>query len=88
MEFAVSREILAQRHPKTAAGISREMLWLLNDRTDFGPNGWDTLVGKNKVASIEATARCRRTHFTMMDGAKASGLIQLHQESFWRHVRS
>ncbi|EEA24206.1 hypothetical protein TMatcc_007275 [Talaromyces marneffei ATCC 18224] len=58
----------------------REMLWLLNDRTDFGPNGWDTLVGKNKVASIEALHEAN--HFTMMDGIKASGLSSFIKKAF------
>ncbi|KAL1970787.1 hypothetical protein VTN77DRAFT_2621 [Rasamsonia byssochlamydoides] len=47
----------------------REMLWLLSDRTDFGPNGWDSLVGRDKVAAIETLADAN--HFTMMKGEKA-----------------
>ncbi|EED17890.1 conidial pigment polyketide synthase PksP/Alb1 [Talaromyces stipitatus ATCC 10500] len=58
----------------------REMLWLLNDRTDFGPNGWDTLVGKHKVASIEALHEAN--HFTMMDGSKAGGLSSFIKNAF------
>ena len=66
--------------PEDGSRDPREMLWLLNDRTDFGPNGWDTLVGKNKVASIEALHEAN--HFTMMDGAKASGLSSFIKKAF------
>lgn len=66
--------------PEDGTRDPREMLWLLNDRTDFGPNGWDTLVGKNKVASIEALHEAN--HFTMMDGAKASGLSSFIKKAF------
>lgn len=47
---------------------TREMKWLLNDRTVFGPNGWDELVGtKNlKIEILEGA-----NHFTMMDGPQS-----------------
>ncbi|KAI1320993.1 polyketide synthase for naphthopyrone YWA1 [Xylariaceae sp. FL0255] len=34
---------------------TREMKWLLNERTSFGPNGWDQVIGAY--------------HFSMMEGA-------------------
>ncbi|KAH8702107.1 conidial pigment polyketide synthase PksP/Alb1 [Talaromyces proteolyticus] len=58
----------------------REMLWLLNDRTDLGPNGWDTLVGENKVTLIEAMSGVN--HFTMMNGNKAKGLSGFIEKAF------
>lgn len=45
----------------------KEMKWLLNNRTDFGTNGWDTLLGDNKV--IVRTLH-DANHFTMMEGKK------------------
>lgn len=50
----------------------REMLWLLNNRTDLGPNGWDTLVGPNHVGGI--TVMEDANHFTMTRGEKAKEL--------------
>lgn len=50
----------------------REMLWLLNNRTDLGPNGWDTLVGPKNVGGI--TIMEGANHFTMTQGAKAKEL--------------
>ncbi|KAJ9319649.1 hypothetical protein DTO271D3_418 [Paecilomyces variotii] len=58
--------------PTDGSKDPREMLWLLNDRTDMGPNGWDTLVGPNNVAAIEAIEGA--DHFTMMKGDKAAQL--------------
>jgi naphtho-gamma-pyrone polyketide synthase len=50
----------------------REMLWLLNNRTDLGPNGWDTLVGPQNVGGI--TILEGANHFTMTRGEKAKEL--------------
>jgi len=50
----------------------REMLWLLNNRTDLGPNGWDTLVGEKNVGGI--TVMEGANHFTMTRGEKAKDL--------------
>lgn len=50
----------------------REMLWLLNNRTDLGPNGWDTLVGPKHVGGI--TVMEGANHFTMTRGEKAKEL--------------
>ncbi|KAJ5689294.1 hypothetical protein N7462_003686 [Penicillium macrosclerotiorum] len=50
----------------------REMLWLLNNRTDLGPNGWDTLVGPKNVGGI--TIMEGANHFTMTQGEKAKDL--------------
>ena len=40
----------------------KSMRWLLEDRTDFGPNGWDALLGKDsmKTESVDAN------HFSLM----------------------
>ena len=38
------------------------MKWLLNNRTDFGPNGWDLLLGKENCTCVTLSGN----HFTMM----------------------
>lgn len=49
-------------------GAPKEMRWLLNNRTDFGPNGWDGLLsGDDMVIETMDDAN----HFTMMAGEKA-----------------
>ncbi|KAL4788508.1 hypothetical protein BJX76DRAFT_365765 [Aspergillus varians] len=50
----------------------REMVWLLSNRTDLGPNKWDTLVGPQNVAGI--TILQGANHFTMTRGEKAKEL--------------
>ena len=45
----------------------REMRWLLENRTNFSPNGWDVLVGGNDI-SIERIVDAN--HFTMLKGGK------------------
>ncbi|KAL4903435.1 conidial yellow pigment biosynthesis polyketide synthase [Aspergillus multicolor] len=50
----------------------REMVWLLSNRTDLGPNGWDTLVGKENVGGITVIEGAN--HFTMTRGEKAKEL--------------
>ncbi|KAJ6155451.1 hypothetical protein N7470_006017 [Penicillium chermesinum] len=50
----------------------REMLWLLNNRTDLGPNGWDTLVGAKNIGGISVMEEAN--HFTMTRGEKAKEL--------------
>lgn len=42
----------------------KEMTWLLNDRTDLGPNGWDGLVGRENIAGIAVLEGAN--HFSMM----------------------
>ncbi|KAJ5908568.1 hypothetical protein N7495_001250 [Penicillium taxi] len=50
----------------------REMQWLLNNRTNLGPNGWDTLVGPKNVGGI--TIMEGANHFSMTQGEKAKEL--------------
>jgi naphtho-gamma-pyrone polyketide synthase len=50
----------------------REMKWLLNDRTDLGPNKWDTLVGPQNIGGIHVMEEAN--HFTMTTGQKAKEL--------------
>lgn len=40
------------------------MRWLLFNRTDFGPIGWEALLGQENIVSLESIANAN--HFTMM----------------------
>ena len=59
--------------PEPRADDPREMNWLLNNRTDFGPNGWDTLLGAGDVV-VETLEDAN--HFTLMEGKKAVELAR------------
>lgn len=59
--------------PEPRADDPREMKWLLNNRTDFGPNGWDTLLGGSEVV-VETLDNAN--HFTLMEGGKAVELAR------------
>ena len=49
----------------------KEMKWLVNNRTDFGSNGWEGLLGGEALV-IETMHDAN--HFTMMAGSKAEEL--------------
>ena len=57
--------------PEPREDDPREMKWLLNNRTDFGPNGWDALVGGGECR-VEVLADAN--HFSLMVGEKAAEL--------------
>lgn len=59
--------------PEPRADDPREMNWLLNNRTDIGPNGWDALLGGGDcvVETLE-----NANHFTLMEGKKAAELAR------------
>lgn len=48
--------------PEVRGDESKSMKWLLNNRTDFGPNGWEKLLGN---AAIE-TMSLNGNHFSLM----------------------
>lgn len=52
---------------------TREMKWLLNERTDFGANGWDNVIepGRLNIEVLEGA-----NHFTMMEGPQGHRLSQ------------
>ncbi|KAK5625728.1 hypothetical protein RRF57_001444 [Xylaria bambusicola] len=52
---------------------TREMKWLLNERTDFGANGWDSVIesGRLNIEVLEGA-----NHFTMMEGPQGHRLSQ------------
>lgn len=52
----------------------REMTWLLNNRTDLGPNKWDTLVGADNVGGITVIEGAN--HFNMVRGEAGKSLAK------------
>lgn len=57
--------------PEISDNDPKEMKWLLNNRTDFGSNGWDRLLSADNMV-IETMDDAN--HFTMMVGGKAKEL--------------
>ncbi|KAK4929158.1 polyketide synthase, partial [Elasticomyces elasticus] len=55
----------------------KSMKWLLENRTDFGPNGWDKLIDVNtcKMVTIKGN------HFTMMKPPVAKAVGQTIREA-------
>lgn len=51
--------------PEPHADDTREMAWLLEDRTDLGANGWDSLLPEGKM-TIEVVNDAN--HFTLVKG--------------------
>lgn len=45
-----------------AGNSSKSQKWLLDPRVDFGPNGWDELLGRGNVSGVGVPGN----HFTMM----------------------
>ncbi|KAM0278167.1 hypothetical protein ACHAO9_012273 [Fusarium lateritium] len=52
----------------------KEMTWLLENRTNLGPNGWDQLLGKDKIA---ITCIEEANHFTMVRKPSARKLVDI-----------
>ncbi|KAI9877508.1 MAG: hypothetical protein M1830_003738 [Pleopsidium flavum] len=48
--------------PPPTADDPKSMKWLLNNRTDFGYNGWDDLLGAKNITTTNVAGN----HFTMM----------------------
>ena len=51
----------------------KSMKWLLENRTDFGTNGWDALLGRDvmEMGIVDGT------HFSLMKDTKQVGLLRL-----------
>lgn len=64
------------RPPPAADGSPdpREMTWLLNNRTDLGPNKWETLVGPENVGGITVIEGAN--HFNMTRGEPGKELAK------------
>ena len=60
--------------PELQADDPKEMKWLLENRTDFGPNGWDGLLGGKENLVIETLADVN--HFSMMTTEQQGGKVK------------
>ena len=76
----------SQRPPPAEDGSPdpREMTWLLNNRTDLGPNKWDSLVGKENVGGV--TVIENTNHFTMTRGDAAKELSRFIANSMHTQI--
>ncbi|EED21099.1 polyketide synthase, putative [Talaromyces stipitatus ATCC 10500] len=50
--------------PEIRPDDPREMIWLLNERTDFSGDGWASIVGRE---NLQITVMDKVNHFSMMD---------------------
>ena len=59
--------------PERLEDDPKEMWWLLDNRKSLGPNGWETLVGEEKlrIETVESA-----NHFSLMEGENARKLAQ------------
>lgn len=67
-EDGVCKDPAAAR-PEPMKDDPKEMTWLLENRTDFGPNGWDSLLPGKTPLRIERMPGAN--HFSMMKDFKA-----------------
>lgn len=56
--------------PPPSADDPKSMNWLLNNRTDFGYNGWDQILGAENIDTVDIAGN----HFTMMRDPLVSSL--------------
>lgn len=61
--------------PEIRSDDPREMIWLLNDRTDFFADGWASLVGRDRL-SVEVLEEVN--HFSMIDAGPQMGRLVKH----------
>ncbi|OLN87699.1 Conidial yellow pigment biosynthesis polyketide synthase 3 [Colletotrichum chlorophyti] len=59
--------------PEYHADDPREMRWLLENRTNFGPNSWDALLGGDGNISIDRISGAN--HFTMLKRGRNAGIV-------------
>ena len=52
---------------------SKSKSWILDNRTDFGPNGWDELIGSGNVTGVGVPGN----HFTMMKEPNVSQSLRV-----------
>ena len=66
------------RPPQQLLDESREAVWLLTNRTNLGPNGWDFMLGEENI-----TIRCVEgaNHFTLVREPSASRLVEIIREA-------
>ncbi|EXL92030.1 polyketide synthase [Fusarium oxysporum II5] len=64
--------------PEAQPDDPRGMNWLLNNREDFGPNGWDEFIGPGNISTMAIE---NANHFTMMREPIASALCAKIREA-------
>ncbi|KAF4995260.1 hypothetical protein FGRMN_5225 [Fusarium graminum] len=66
------------KRPEERVDDPRGMKWLLNNRTDLGPNGWDDLIGADniRIRTIEDA-----NHFTLLREPVVSSLCGMIREA-------
>ncbi|CVK91833.1 bikaverin cluster-polyketide synthase [Fusarium mangiferae] len=64
--------------PEAQPDDPRGMNWLLNNREDFGPNGWDEFIGAGNISTMAIE---NANHFTMMREPIASALCAKIRET-------
>lgn len=64
--------------PEARADDPRGMNWLLDNRSDFGPNGWDEFIGAENIRTM---ALQDANHFTMMREPRAEELCAVIREA-------
>jgi naphtho-gamma-pyrone polyketide synthase len=70
--------------PPPQADDPKSMKWLLENRTDFGPNGWDKLLGEENCTMVKVVGN----HFTMMKPPVVSYLSDLHSHASTNSVQA
>ncbi|RHZ44133.1 type I polyketide synthase [Aspergillus thermomutatus] len=64
--------------PKREPNDPKVMNWLLNNRTDFGPNGWDQLLAKESFTCVSMQGN----HFSMIVDPLVKELGRLIRQNF------
>ncbi|RYP27845.1 hypothetical protein DL767_007493 [Monosporascus sp. MG133] len=64
--------------PEAQPDDPRGMNWLLDNRSDFGPNGWDEFIGAENISTFAIE---NANHFTMMREPVASSLCAMIREA-------
>jgi iterative type I PKS product template protein len=54
--------------PSASHPVSATESWILRDRSDFGPHGWDSVLPAQKISTISVPGN----HFSMMSGQNVS----------------
>ncbi|KAF7552262.1 hypothetical protein G7Z17_g4428 [Cylindrodendrum hubeiense] len=65
--------------PEIRPGDPREMIWLINNRTDFSADGWASLLGRNRL-TVQVLKEVN--HFSMMDPGPQMDKMGTHMRSF------
>ncbi|OKP10856.1 Conidial yellow pigment biosynthesis polyketide synthase [Penicillium subrubescens] len=64
-----------------AASSDATVSWILDDRNDFSPRGWEMLIPDQRISTLPVPGN----HFTMMSGHKIVAISRHLQEHFSRY---